>query len=205
MSRRSTRRSASTKTSKSNNAIARRRNFHRLLMEQLEDRRLMATLQDFVLKLEPHENATVDETHVTSPQVFKANANTPAELKVAAPGRTVKQISGENNDLTFLGSTPRSIDVVADSLGTETNVDGNLKVNGLKNLTLGGGNDTVHFKSEGSLSGRLDLKSGNDTLDYSDYGQRVIVNLSTKQTSYQDGAHQLDVLGQSATGISSGV
>jgi hypothetical protein len=63
--------------------------------------------------------------------------------------------------------------------GTVQNAAGTVTFTGITNLTGGAGNDDFRVLSGGSLSGKVTGGGGTDTLDYSQYGAPVTVNLPT--------------------------
>ena len=114
---------------------------------------------------------------------FKATAigGTFANIAVFIGSASADSLTASDGDNTILVNG-------ADS-GT---LDGLFSFSSFENLLAGGGDDTIAFSGDGSLSGSLNGGSGTDTLDFSAYGRGVAVNLNTGTA---------DVLGGTLSGI----
>jgi hypothetical protein len=61
--------------------------------------------------------------------------------------------------------------------GTNAGTVGDVIFSGFENLVGDSGDDHFMFSSDGSISGLIDGVGGSDTLDYSDYNSKVVVDL----------------------------
>ncbi len=83
-----------------------------------------------------------------------------------------------SNTSTLVGANMSNVwNITGANTGT---VNGTFAFAGFQNLTGGSGNDSFTFQPGASLTGNLNGGAGNNTLDFSQFGSPVTVNLATK-------------------------
>jgi autotransporter-associated beta strand protein len=125
--------------------------------------------------------------------IANAPTNTLAYSQYGVPARvdlqttTATGIGGTwTNIQNFLSTGTADTLVAADTAntwsitGTNAGTVGAVSFSGFANLTGGSGNDSFAFHSGGSITGNLSGGLGYNTLDDSQYGSAVTVNLATK-------------------------
>lgn len=105
--------------------------------------------------------------------------------KMSATGlagfRNIQILVGSSHKDTLVGpDTGAWFNIDGGNFGNiDLGIDGSIDFLDIENLVGGSGDDTFAFNADGTLTGSIDGGGGSNTLDYSDYGSGVVVDLNT--------------------------